>query len=707
MNDVVSLGVGSVAGAVVSELLKVVIEEAKMVLTFKSVYMELASTMEDVLPIMEEIEMLPGAGELKKFKDIINEARVLVRKCSQVKRWNLPSKAKYTRKIEEINKKMLKYCQIQLQLIMFRNQRLIMHQKGWFACEDIPDEVSTLPPDMLSDMPPNVPSDCLPVYTREAIESHLKSIKKKLDYFSVSPPVYVDLCSVPKLDKVLVGLDLPLMEVKKKFLGDDDLVVSAPPGCGKPLWLLSFVMMMRSKTLLQHSGYEAPTFENDSQAVGGLRKLIEELKEDGPILLVLDDVWLGADSFLQKFQINIQDFKILVTSRFEFPSFGPIYHLKPLGDEDAKSLLIERASSCFFRRISHKHEDLIQKTLKCCYGLPLLIEVIGVQLVRKSIDCLGEVISWSEEETVLDLQLIRKFVNWATGKVKSWFEEKTILDNPQPNVIECLQPSLNVLKPHLKDCFLDIGSFLTQGKIRVSSIIDIWMGLYGKGNESSTVYVKYLNELAFRNLLALDPPRINENEDGIYNGFLDSQHSILRELAICQSKSEEHHERERLNLEIREDAFPDWCLDLMQPISASLLSISTDDLFSSIWAEMECPNVEALVLNLSSSSYALPNFIATMKKLKVVAIINHGLGPAKLTNLSCLSSLPNLKRIIFENVSITLLDVLLSRLGSLECWNSFLTKWCGPIFRWVFRRRRLSEEPELGHDAIVTVNTMS
>ncbi|KAF2533958.1 hypothetical protein F2Q70_00032007 [Brassica cretica] len=649
MNDVVSLGVGSVAGAVVSELLKVVIEEAKMVLTFKSVYMELASTMEDVLPIMEEIEMLPGAGELKKFKDIINEARVLVRKCSQVKRWNLPSKAKYTRKIEEINKKMLKYCQIQLQLIMFRNQRLIMHQKGWFACENIPDEVSTLPSDMLSDMPPNVPSDCLPVYTREAIESHLKSIKKKLDYFSVSPPVYVDLCSVPKLDKVLVGLDLPLMEVKKKFLGDDDLVVSAPPGCGKTTLVtqlchddeikekfeyiffcdVSRVPTFRIivQTLLQHSGYEAPTFENDSQAVGGLRKLIEELKEDGikdtkpishnealvfqaqvkpelkpsfdlsvfspssvlsngkkiettagrctvkvqsqiqlhnrfgalgsraltygPILLVLDDVWLGADSFLQKFQINIQDFKILVTSRFE---------------------------------ISRKHEDLIQKTLKCCYGLPLLIEVIDVQLVRKSIDCL-EVISWSEEETVLYHQLIRKLVNWATGKVKSWFEEKTILDNPQPNVIECLQPSLNVLKPHLKDCFLDIGSFLTQGKIRVSSIIDICMELYGKGSESSTVYVKYLNELAFRNLLALDPP----------------------------SKSEEHHERERLNLEIREDAFPDWCLDLMQPISARLLSISTDDLFSSTWAEMECPNVEALALNLSSSSYALPNFIATMK----------------------------------------------------------------------------------------------
>ncbi|KAL0761593.1 hypothetical protein Bca101_077743 [Brassica carinata] len=87
---------------------------------------------------------------------------------------------------------------------------------------------------------------------------------------------------------------------------------------------------------------------------------------------------------------------------------------------------------------------------------------------------------------------------------------------------------------------------------------------------------------------------------------------------------------------------------------------------------MDCPNVEALVLNLSSTSYALPNFIATMKELKVVIIINHGIGPAKLTNLSCLSSLPNLKRIRLEKISITLVDILLSRLGSLEKLSLFM-----------------------------------
>ncbi|XP_013597759.1 PREDICTED: probable disease resistance protein At5g66910 isoform X1 [Brassica oleracea var. oleracea] len=317
MNDLVDLGVSSVAGAVVSELLKAVIEEAKLVVSFKSVYMELASTMEKMLPIIMEIEMLQRAEELQDLDNIINEARLLVRKCSQVKRWNLPSKAKYTRKIDETNKKMLKFCQIQLQLIMLRNQRLIMHRMGL---------ESSYHDELLSPRP----YDNLPLDTMKAIQSRLKSLKRELNALSVSPPVSMDLfSSVPEIDKVLVGLDFPLMEVKKKLLDDDDpvpssLVVSAPPGCGKTTLVtqlchddevkekfeyIFFCVASSAPTfrnivqnLLEHNGYEAPAYENDSQAVDGLRKLLEELKEDGPILLVLDDLWQGAESFLQKFQ---------------------------------------------------------------------------------------------------------------------------------------------------------------------------------------------------------------------------------------------------------------------------------------------------------------------------------------------------------------------------------------------------------------------
>lgn len=96
------------------------------------------------------------------------------------------------------------------------------------------------------------------------------------------------------------------------------------------------------------------------------------------------------------------------------------------------------------------------------------------------------------------------------------------------------------------------------------------------------------------------------------------------------------------------------------------LVVVTDDMFSSNWVEMEFPNVKALVLNLSSPDYALPSFITGMTKLKVLTITNHGFYPARLRNFSCLSLLPNLKRIRLEKVSVTLLDIPRLQLASLK-----------------------------------------
>lgn len=81
---------------------------------------------------------------------------------------------------------------------------------------------------------------------------------------------------------------------------------------------------------------------------------------------------------------------------------------------------------------------------------------------------------------------------------------------------------------------------------------------------------------------------------------------------------------------------------------------------------MDCPNVEALVLHLSSLDYALPSLIAGMMKLKVLIITNHGPYQTRLRNYSCLRPLPNLKRIRLENVSVTLLDILQLPLSSLK-----------------------------------------
>ncbi|KAF2598994.1 hypothetical protein F2Q68_00012171 [Brassica cretica] len=401
----------------------------------------------------------------------------------------------------------------------------------------------------------------------------------------------------------LLGFDYPLMELKKKLRDDSVgcLVVCAPPA------------------LLLHNGFKDLTFTNDSQAANCLRKLLEELKGNG-------------ESLLKTFQINLQDYKILVTSQFEFPSFGPTYHLKPLEHQDAKNLLIQLASPLPHHTNPYEFKDLLQKTLKRCNGLPLVIEVVGVSLKGRGLHL------WKDQ-------------------VESWSEGKTILERPQP--------SFNALEPHLKECFMDMGSFLEDQKIRASVIIDLWVELYGTSS-SSIVYMKYLNDLASQNLLKLIPLGRSEQEDGFYNGHLVTQHDVLRELAIHQSRLESVLETKRLKLEIIKNKFPELYSNLRQPINARLLSIATDNLFSSSWIEMDCPNVEALILNLSSSDYALPSFIAGMKKLKVLTIANHGVSLAKITNFSCLSSLPNLKRIRFEKASVTLLDLPQLRLGSLE-----------------------------------------
>ncbi|KFK28373.1 hypothetical protein AALP_AA8G506900 [Arabis alpina] len=480
MNKATEMVVGAVGGALASQILELLIKEAKVVLAFNYVSEELATMMEGLHPILLKIESLQKADDLKTLKDTITDARVLVTKCSDVKGW-------------ELKKKLLN------------------------------DSVNTL----LVSAPPGCGKTTL----------------------------VTQLCHDAK--------------IKGKFEHIFFNVVSSTPDFKKLV-----------QNLFQDSGYTPLPFDNDTQATAGLKTLMEKLIEDGPILLVLDDVWHGAESLLKNFQTKIPDYKILVTSRSTyFPDFNFTYQLKPLEDKYAKDLL----TKCAPRpdgASQAEYDYLFQKILKRCDGFPMLIEVVGSSL------------------------------------------------KGQP-----LHSSFSALKPHLKECFMDMGSFLEDQKICASVIIDIWVELYGKG--SSTVYVKYLNDLATRNLLKLIPLGRKEPEDGFYNEFLVTQHDVLRELAICQSKLEDN-----------------------VPYRKRLLSISTDDLFSSNGVEMDCPNVEALILNISSSEYTLPKFISTMTKLKVVIIINQGFYPARLSNLSCLSSLPNLKRIRMEKVSITFLDII-------------------------------------------------
>jgi hypothetical protein len=105
-----------------------------------------------------------------------------------------------------------------------------------------------------------------------------------------------------------------------------------------------------------------PNFQiqNDEDAIDQLPQLLNHIGPN-PILLILDDVWLGSESLPEKFKLNIPNYKILVTSRTAFPRFEFTYNLKPLNEVDAMTLFCRSAS--LQDGNSHIPEEDIKKVL--------------------------------------------------------------------------------------------------------------------------------------------------------------------------------------------------------------------------------------------------------------------------------------------------------------------------------------------------------
>ena len=97
------------------------------------------------------------------------------------------------------------------------------------------------------------------------------------------------------------------------------------------------LLMVIVKNIFQHQDIQLPDFQSEEDAVNHLERLFKQIGPD-PMLLVLDDVWPGSESILHKLKFRIENYKILVTSRYEFPSFGSTYKLQQLNHADAVTL---------------------------------------------------------------------------------------------------------------------------------------------------------------------------------------------------------------------------------------------------------------------------------------------------------------------------------------------------------------------------------
>ncbi|XP_048322717.2 probable disease resistance protein At5g66900 [Ziziphus jujuba] len=635
---------GAAIGAAFGALFNVVKEIIDKNLMFKPMLKSLQATLNSLEPLITQIKKynddldLPE-GETTDFKLEMENGAELVRKCCKVNRFNICFKPHFTDKLIHLDDTLKRL------IFILTVQGVRDFKKNLTLTQDIHS-----------------------VIVRDGSSSN------RLVYNQIDVPT-ISSCDVPDdLPSLIVGLDKPLNELKTRLLnnGAPLLVVNGMGGVGKTLLAQKFChddevkekfksnifFVCVSKTpptlnlivqqLYKHTEDEVPDLPNEAVAVRYLKQLLNKLSPS-PILLVLDDVWPGSESLIQNFVVQIKEYKILVTSRSQLPGFGPPnfappYHLNPLNDKDAMTLF--RFWACLEDGSSHIPYDIVKQMVDYYKVFPLALKIVAGSL--------------SGEPAEIWQRRLKECSN-GSATLSSETELRTRL-----------QSYIDDLKISEKECFMDLGSFPEDQRISAVSLVDMWTEFY-ELEEDDEAFFK-LFDLTVPNLANLVVTRKDVNEvDGYYSEHFVTQHDLLRDLAIHQSIQDPVGQRKRLIMNLRGDNLPRWWKEhKQQPFNAHLLSISTDEMYSSKWFDMQLPEAKVLILNFRTKDYTLPKFVENMDQLKVLIVTNYSFFPAEVGNFQLLGSLNNLKRIRLERISIPSLSKTPVQLENLRKISLFL-----------------------------------
>ncbi|CAM8918848.1 unnamed protein product [Rhodiola kirilowii] len=592
---------GLIEGAVVGKLVGRLCDEISDVTTtageFKTLLKSIEKTITSLKPEIERIEeLLEGLNPGKEYEDfaaLLEEGTILVKKCSQVGFWNFYSRYEYSKHLSKLNKSIYDYCKTQLPI---QTKRITLETLA---------ETKHLSKRF---------DECINIGRINANENGLG--------LSVS-------CGLDKPPTHTFGLEIPLQELKMKLLDNEVkvLVVCGHGGCGKSTLVKKLCADTDIKGIFGENIYFLTVSNMPNKLELNQLKTICKPVDSKPKLVILDDVWLESDGIIDYFSKDISDLKILVTSRFALPRFHHRYQMKLLNVEDAKKL--------FWHAVSFENdscdipdEDLVNKIVKICNGSPLALTVVGRSLKGQH---------WTI---------------WQT-RVAEMEKGQTFLDSEKV-VLNCLSMSLYDMDSFLKQSFLDLGAFPEDMRIPAAALVDISRELY-KEDEHGIHALKNLFQLHMRNLVEMIITREDASKvDGFCNEHFVTQHDLLRQLAIFENNKAPVIKRARLFIDITGNDVPMNFRSLAnKSSSARLVSITTDETFTSKWMDMQLPKAEVLILNLTSKVYGLPDFIRKMHNLKVLIITNYGLFPTKLRNLQILGSLPSLKRIRFKCMSFS------------------------------------------------------
>ncbi|KAI3905772.1 hypothetical protein MKW92_038471, partial [Papaver armeniacum] len=109
---------GALLGAVVSELLKAVIDAKIQLMNFKPSLEQLNATLELVINKVEEIKGICQIDEKPDTRKLImklREGKTLVGKCSRVQSWNYYLQKKYSKEILELDNYLIRFFQLDVQ----------------------------------------------------------------------------------------------------------------------------------------------------------------------------------------------------------------------------------------------------------------------------------------------------------------------------------------------------------------------------------------------------------------------------------------------------------------------------------------------------------------------------------------------------------------------------------------------------------------
>ncbi|PRQ55608.1 putative powdery mildew resistance protein, RPW8 [Rosa chinensis] len=661
-------------GVVFVQLFKVAVELAKS-MKFQPILGQIESTLVSLKPLIEEMVGLNMGLELKsqaldKLQDEILEGLVLVRKCVKCSKVDFLKRIKYKKKLEKLDE-FLKSLLQELKVEETRNVmlNLLLTKETSKKVDEMANDVKEIllgtekHGGLLEELLQGEEESLLLIRKNydqiERSEKEQKQFRGLVEWSMVNVPSKDDLPPINwdevKASTLPVGFDKPMEELKTDLLknGFQMLVLTGLQGSGKTTLAKHFcedkdvkgtfkdniflvhvskqlscgdIVRRIVRKLNKYKKTESPDNIDDTViAVEWLQQFLNKAGQN-PILLVLDDVWPGSEFLLKKFnECKMSNCKILVTSIYNFPGFSSRYYFEPLDEYNAIILLQHSASrykpACFT-------DDFARKVVERCRGFPLAIEEVGRSLGDRATE------SWDKS-------------------LSNWYENSTIIDSETDffGFLQSSKDTLNEQMDTVKECFMDLGSFPENQRIPVAALIEIWAVLYKLEDAPSISNLYELTNQSLANHIFTMKEKIDVN--GYYSEHFVTQHYLLRQLAIYETGQDPVEHRKRMIIDICGNNLPKWLKEHKdQPVKARLLSISTDNNFTENWHNMQLPEVEVLILNFHTKAYALPGFVKTMDKLKVLIVTNYGSEPAELRQFHLLDKLSDLKTIRLQNISL-------------------------------------------------------